>query len=42
MDIFTSLNRDNHTTIIFLVTHDRKVAEKAGSNDSYFGWSYTT
>uniref|UniRef100_UPI00210EF594 ATP-binding cassette domain-containing protein n=1 Tax=Staphylococcus aureus TaxID=1280 RepID=UPI00210EF594 len=27
MDIFTSLNRDNHTTII-LVTHDRKVAEK--------------
>ncbi|HDY9901241.1 TPA: ABC transporter ATP-binding protein [Staphylococcus aureus] len=28
MDIFTSLNRDNHTTII-LVTHDRKVAEKA-------------
>ncbi len=27
MNIFTSLNRDNHTTII-LVTHDRKVAEK--------------
>ncbi|CDR66511.1 ABC transporter ATP-binding protein [Staphylococcus sp. SS251] len=28
MDIFLSLNRDNHTTII-LVTHDRQVAEQA-------------